>query len=94
VRGGPAHAFKWSEGHQQRERPGESDHFTRNILSWSLDNHSCANRHGMQRSGNFHHQPAHADNAAVDLDTVKFVDLFGKRLHGAPAGGAQMVTSK
>ncbi len=53
----PAHAFKWSEGHQQRERPGESDHFTRNILSWSLDNHSCANRHGMQRSGNFHISP-------------------------------------
>jgi hypothetical protein len=40
------------------------------------------------------HQPAHADNAAVDLDAVKFVDLFGQRLHGAPAGKLQMVTFK
>ena len=88
------HAFERSERHQQRKRPGKSDHFTRNILAGRLDDHPRADRHGMQRSCDFHHQPAHANDAAVDLDAVQFVDLFGQRLHGAPARRLQMVTTK
>ena len=37
----------------------------------------------MDRPGDLDHQPAHADDAAVDLDAVEFVDLFGQRFHDA-----------
>ena len=43
--------------------------------------------------GNFNHQPAHANNAAIDFDAVEFVNLFGQRFHGAAAAKPQMVTS-
>ena len=43
----------------------------------------------MDRSGHLDHQPAHADHPAVDLDPVKFGDLFGQGFHAdlvVPAG--------
>jgi hypothetical protein len=47
----------------------------------------------MERSGYFNHQPAHANNAAIDFDAVEFVNLFGQRFHGAATAKPQMVTS-
>ena len=35
----------------------------------------------MDRPGDLDHQPAHADDAAVDLDAVEFGDLLGQRFH-------------
>jgi hypothetical protein len=46
----------------------------------------------VQRAGNLHHQPAHADDAAIDLDTVEFVNLLGERLHGANGLCVRLVT--
>ena len=40
-----------------------------------LDRHPSADRHGMDRPGDLHHQAAHADDPAVDFDRV---DLLGR----------------
>ena len=37
-----------------------------------LDQDSGADRHGKQRPRDFHHQTAHPDHAAKDLDAVEF----------------------
>src|ERR1700733_11745113 len=56
----------------------------------------------MQRARNLDHQAAHADHAAINLDTVEFIELLGKRLHRQPPvicrsrrrrGRKRMVTS-
>ena len=49
-------------------------------LPVSID-HPRPDRHGVDRPGHLDHQPAHADNPAVDLDPVEFRDLFGKGFH-------------
>ena len=51
----------------------------------------------MERPGDFDHQAAHADDPAIDLDAVEFVDLFGERFHRRPpprrrCGRKRMVT--
>ena len=40
-----------------------------------------ADRHGVDRPRHLHHQPAHAGDAAVDLDAVEIGDLLGERFH-------------
>ena len=50
-----------------------------------LDRQPRADRHGVDRAGNFHHQPAHADHAAIDLRAVEVDDLFGEGFHRAAA---------
>src|ERR1700733_11855066 len=42
--------------------------------------------------GNLDHQTAHADDAAINLDAVEFVNLFGERLHGATGFCVRSVT--
>src|ERR1051326_843476 len=74
---------------------GEADDFARNILGRGLDDHPRADRHGVKRPGDFHHQATHADHAAVDFDAVEIVDLLCERLHGVPScrrSPTQMVT--
>ena len=35
----------------------------------------------MDGPGDLHHQPAHADDAAINIDAVEVGDLFGERFH-------------
>src|SRR6202034_240091 len=62
-------------------------------LGGRLDHDASTDRHRMQRSRDFDHQAAHADNTPVDGDPVELVDLFGERLHRRPARAVAMVTS-
>jgi hypothetical protein len=60
----------------------------------SLDDDACANRHGIERTGHLDHKAAHPDHAAIDIDTVEFVDLLGQRFHGVAAAAQDaLVTS-
>ena len=64
--------------------PRKANHLARNRAgSAGLDHHPGADRHGMDRARHFHHQPAHPDHAAVDLDPVELGDLFSQRFHDA-----------
>jgi hypothetical protein len=87
-----AHALQRRKGHEQRVWSGKADDLARDILAGRFDHHPRTDRHGVQWAGDFHHQPAHADNAAVDLDTVEFVNLLGQRLHGANGLCVRLVT--
>jgi hypothetical protein len=81
-----ADTFERPERHQQRVGAGESNHFANDIAAGAgLDHHPRAHRHGVDRSRDLNHQPAHADDAAVNLDPVQFLDLLGERFHGKPA---------
>jgi hypothetical protein len=59
----------------------EPNPLARNFCRSGLDGQARADRHGVNRSRDFHHQPAYRDNAAVSLDAIYVDDLFGKRLH-------------
>ena len=66
--------------HQQRIAAGKSDHLAGDRARLAgLDHDARADRHGMDRPRHLHHQAAHADDAAVDLDAVEFRDLFGAK---------------
>ena len=43
-----------------------------------LDGEPGADRHGVDRPCHLDHQPAHADDAAIDFDAVEVGELFGK----------------
>ena len=78
------HAFERRERHQQRVGAGEADDLAGDEAAGAgLDNDARADRHGVDRSRDLHHQAAHADDAAVDLDVVEFGDLFGECLHAS-----------
>ncbi len=74
-------AFERRKRHQQGITRGKPDHLAGDRLRRRLNNDARANRHRMQGTGDFHHQAADADHAAVNLDAVEFVDLLGQCLH-------------
>ena len=74
-------AFERRKRHQQGITRGKPDHLAGDRLRRRLNNDARANRHRMQGTGDFDHQAAHADHAAVDLDAVEFVDLLSQCLH-------------
>ena len=74
--------FERAERHQQCVGAGKAHHLARNIGPLpGLDRDARADRHGVDRPGDLHHQAAHPDHAAVDLDRVELLDLLGQRLH-------------
>jgi hypothetical protein len=87
-----AHAFQRRERHQQCVLSREPDDFARNVVARRFDHHAGADRHCVQRAGNFHHQAADADDAPINLNAVEFVNLFGQRLHGATGNSVRSVT--
>jgi hypothetical protein len=47
-------------------------------------NHDArTDRHDMNGPGDFDHETAHADDAPIGLDIVKFQNLLGQCLHAA-----------
>jgi hypothetical protein len=61
---------------------GEADHLGRDeTVAAGLDHDTGADRHRVYRTRDLHHQAAHADHAAVDIDAVDVGDLLGKCLH-------------
>ena len=56
-------------------------------LARVFDQHARANRHGMDRAGDLHHQAAHRDHPPVDLGRVELLDLLGQGLHAIPPSG-------
>src|SRR5262249_10553901 len=62
---------------------GKADHLSRDEpVAAGLDHDARADAHGVDRAGDLHHQPAHADDAAIDVDAVEVADLLGQRLQG------------
>ncbi len=43
-----------------------------------------------KRPGDLDHQAAHADDAAVNLDAVEFLDLLAQSLHADGSAGNQL----
>jgi hypothetical protein len=77
------HAVERGERHGQRIAAGKADHFARHPRERRFDGQPRADRHGVDRAGDFDHQAAHPDHAAVHFDPVEIVDLLGERFHGA-----------
>jgi hypothetical protein len=46
-----------------------------------IDDDAGADRHRMDRTGDLHHQPANADDSAINIDAVDVADLLRERLH-------------
>src|ERR1700740_490462 len=62
--------------------PGEADPLARNeAVAAGLDHDASADRHGVDRSGDLDHQPAHAHHAAIYVYAVDVADLFRQRFH-------------
>ena len=59
-----------------------------------LDGEPGADRHGLDGPGDLHHQPAHADHAAVDLDAVEVGDLLGQGFHFSSPASAPRVRAR
>ena len=78
-----AHAFERAERHQEGILAGEADDLAGDVaaVAAAFDHDPGADRHGMDRSGDLHHQAANADDAAIGFDAVEFCDLFGERFH-------------
>ena len=78
-----AHPFERAERHQQGILAGEADHLAGDVaaIAAALDHDPGADRHGVDRSGDLHHQAADPDDAAIGFDAVELRDLFGERLH-------------
>ena len=75
-------AFETGERHHHGIVAGEADHLGRDeTVAAGLDHDAGADRHRMDGAGDLDHQAAHADHAAIDIDAVDVVDLFGERLH-------------
>jgi hypothetical protein len=62
----------------------KADHLTgdRAVIA-GLDQQPRPDRHGVDRSRDLDHQPAHPDHPAVNLDPVELGDLFGQGFHVA-----------
>ncbi len=84
------HAFQRRKRHRQRMGAGKADHLAGNAAAGAaLDVEPRADRHGLDRPGHLDHQPAHADDAAVDFDAVDIGNLFGEGFHGARSGACR-----
>ena len=77
----PRRTLEWRQGHEQRVPTRKSHDLARNRLARRLNNDTRADRHRVQRPCDLDHQPAYADDAAVEDDTVEFADLLGESLH-------------
>ena len=76
------HAFEAGERHHHRIVAGEADHLGGDeTVGAGLDHDAGADRHRMDGAGDLHHQPAHADDAAIYIDAVEVGYLFRERLH-------------
>ena len=83
------HAVERGKRHGQRMATGKTHHLARDRRpDAGLDRQPRADRHGVDRPRHLHHQPAHADHAAIDLHAVEVGDLFGQGLHGGVATSA------
>ena len=77
-----ADAVEAAERHQHGVVAGEADHLARDeTVRAGLDHHPRADRHGVDGPGDLDHQPAHADDPAINVDGIDVGDLLGERLH-------------
>ncbi len=73
---------KTGERHHHRIVAGEADHLAGDeAAAAGVDHDAGADAHGVNGTRDLHHQAAHADHPAVDVDAVDIADLFGQRLH-------------
>ena len=65
-----------AEWHHDSVAAGKANDFGSNkSVTTGLYNYTRANRHGMNRAGDFDHQAAHTHDAAIYVDTVDVADL-------------------
>src|SRR6202008_3200619 len=77
-----AHPIQRSKWHRQRMATRKANDLARDgPRRTRLDGKTRADRHGMDRPSNFHHQSPHRHDAAVDLNAIDIDDLFGERFH-------------
>ena len=83
-----------ANGISERVKAGKADDLAGDVFSRGVSMTTRAPTDiACRRPGGLDHQAAHADDTAVDLDAVEFVDLFGECLHdrsraaaGCPTG--------
>ena len=76
------HTLKRAVGHGQSQSAGKADHLTRNTGAVAaVQRQARADRHGVNGPGDLDHQPAHADDPAINLDPVNIPDLLSQCLH-------------
>ena len=76
------HPFETGKRHHHGIVAGEADDLAGDeAVAAGIDHDPRPHAHGVDGTGDLHHQAANADDTAIDVDAVDIADLFGKRLH-------------